>query len=614
MCGIAAVFHYRAPGAVDRDALDRARDAMRARGPDGAGTWVSPDGRAGLAHRRLSIIDLSEAGAQPMHSEDGELSIVFNGEIYNYRELRDELARSGTRFRSGSDTEVILHLYRQRGAEMVRALRGMFAFALWDARRGGMLLARDPYGIKPLYLSTGGGALRAASQVKALLAGGGVDTAPEPAGHAGFFLWGHVPEPYTLYRGVRALPAGSTLWADAGGVGEPRVYASVVETLREAARAPADLSPAEGAERLREALRDSVRAHLVADVPVGVFLSAGIDSATLVGLAAEVEGSALNTVTLAFREYAGTERDETPLAEAVAARYATRQHTRTVEGASFAGELPRLLAAMDQPSIDGVNTYFVARAAAEAGLKVAVSGVGGDEVFGGYPSFREVPRLARLLAPARHARPVGALVRAAAGPWIGRVASPKYAGLLEYGGSVGGSYLLRRALFMPWELPALIGRDVARAGVAELDTLARLDETVRGLPSDRLRVSALESTWYMRNQLLRDADWAGMAHSLEIRTPLVDFHLLRELAPLLAAPEPPGKRDLGRTPAPPLPDAVLHRPKTGFNIPVQAWMQNGNGNGSGSGGGTKGRPPQGLRAWARRVYEAAPHALPAGER
>jgi len=605
MCGIAAVYHFRGAPGADPAALDRVRDAMRQRGPDGAGSWISPDGRVGLAHRRLSIIDLSEAGAQPMHDDEGGLSIVFNGEIYNYRELKAGLEREGVRFRSGSDTEVLLKLYRHRGAAMVRELRGMFAFALWDAARGGMLLARDPFGIKPLYLSTGGGVLRVASQVRALLAGGGVDTSPEPAGHAGFFLWGYVPEPYTLYRGIRALPAGTTLWVDGEGPGTPQAYAPVLEVLREAAREPARVSPAERAARLREAVAGSVRAHLVADVPVGVFLSAGIDSATLVGLASEVEGSSLNTLTLAFAEYAGTRDDERPLAESVARHYGTRQHTRQVEGASFGGELQRLLAAMDQPSVDGVNTYFVARAAVDAGLKVALSGVGGDELFGGYPSFRQVPRMTRMLAPARAARPVGALARRVAQPWIGRLTSPKYAGVLEYGGTVPGTYLLRRALYMPWELPALIGADLARAGLAELDTLHRLEETVRGMTTDRLRVSALETTWYMRNQLLRDADWAGMAHSLEIRTPLVDIDLLREVAPLLAATEPPGKRDLALTPATPLPPAILDRPKTGFSIPVRSWLQNGNGGGHAAGDGS----PRGLRGWARAVYDAAPHAV-----
>jgi asparagine synthase (glutamine-hydrolysing) len=596
MCGIAAVFHFSSGQKVDVDALERVRDRMRARGPDGAATWVSHDGRVGLAHRRLSVIDLSEAGAQPMH--DGELSIVYNGEIYNYRELRAGLERRGARFRSHSDTEVLLHLYRERGEEMVADLRGMFAFALWDGTRGGMLLARDPLGIKPLYLSTGGGALRAASQVKALLAGGGVDTSPDAAGHAGFFLWGHVPEPFTLYRGIRPLPGGATLWVDGDGPRTPRVGASLLSTLRGAR--PERLAPAERAERLRAAVRGSVHAHLVADVPVGAFLSSGFDSTTVVGLASEVEGSALHAVTLAFREYQDTGRDESPMAEAVAAHYSTRHQTHRVEGASFAAELPRLLDAMDQPTVDGVNTYFVARAAAASGLKVAVSGVGGDEFFAGYPSFTQVPRLVRMLAPLPGSRRVGALLRTAAGPLVARVTSPKYAGVVEYGGSMGGAYLLRRALFMPWELAAVLGPDVARAGLDELNTLDALDETVRGLGSDRVRMTALEASWYLRNQLLRDADWAGMAHSLEIRVPLVDMALLRELAPLLVSDDPPGKDDLAATPALPLPHYILERPKTGFNIPTRAWLQ----------GAVGGAADRGLRGWARTVYEAAPHALP----
>jgi len=223
MCGIAGVFACKlsAPP-VDPEELLRLRESMRARGPDGHGLWVSQDKTVGLAHRRLSIIDLSEAGAQPMSNNDGSLRVVFNGEIYNYRELRRDLEARGYPFRSESDTEVLLHLYRELGPAMVDRLRGMYAFALWDRERRGMFLARDPFGIKPLYYSWNGHTLRFASQVKALLAGGAVDTRPEPAGHAGFFLWSYVPEPYTLYRGVKALPAGETLWLEAGGA--PRIH------------------------------------------------------------------------------------------------------------------------------------------------------------------------------------------------------------------------------------------------------------------------------------------------------------------------------------------------------------------------------------------------------
>ncbi|HEX9951947.1 MAG TPA: asparagine synthase (glutamine-hydrolyzing) [Rubricoccaceae bacterium] len=589
MCGIAAVLDRTGRG-VDPDALARVGAHMARRGPDGHGVWTAPDGRAGLAHRRLAIIDLSVCGAQPMHSADGRLSVAFNGEIYNYRALRTQLEADGARFASESDTEVLLHLYARHGAGLVDHLRGMYAFTLWDAERGGMLLARDPYGIKPLYVADDGRTFRAASQVKALLAGGGIDTAPEPAGHAGFFLWGSVPEPYTLYRGIRALPAGHTLWADAGGPRDAVPFASVPDAFRSGTRtAPNGVS--DGAPgSLREALLDSVRAHLVADVPVGVFLSAGRDSATLAALAAEIGGT-LKTVTLGFEEFRGTSDDEVPLAEAVARHVGAEHQTVWTTARDFADARTDLLAAMDQPTLDGVNTYFVSRAAAQTGLKVALSGVGGDELFGGYPSFREVPRLVRAMRPVPAA--LGRAARVATAPLLRRVTSPKAAGLAEYGGTWGGAYLLRRALFMPYELGGILGRDMARAGLAALRPLDALNAAAARQGSDHARVAAMESVQYMRNQLLRDTDWASMAHSLEVRTPLVDWTLLSALAPDVAGhSERVSKEALAATPRPALPAGVLSRPKTGFSIPVREWLAG------------EEHAERGLRGWTRTVYEA----------
>ncbi|NFV81598.1 asparagine synthase (glutamine-hydrolyzing) [Magnetospirillum aberrantis] len=580
MCGFAAIFAH-APDAApaDRDALDRVRDTMRKRGPDAAGTWLSPDGRAGLAHRRLSILDLSDAGAQPMVDQD--LAIAFNGEIYNFQALRDELEQAGTRFRSHSDTEVVLALYRRDGEAMLGRLRGMFALAIWDGRRQGMLLARDGLGIKPLYVSEKGGVLRAASQVKALLAGGGVDTSPDPAGHVGFFLWGHVPEPHTLYRGIRALPPGSWLWRDRNGGQRQGRFFDLGDTLRGAGGEP----PAS----LRDALLESVRHHLVADVPVGLFLSAGLDSTTLCALASEAGGAGrLKTVTLAFEELRGGPGDEAPLAERVAGHYRTDHATLTVAGREFADVRDTLLADMDQPSIDGVNVWFVARAARAAGLKVALSGLGGDELFAGYDNFRRIPALTRRLAPLAAVPGLGRGFRWATAGWIGRFTSPKAAGILELGGNTGDAYLLRRGLFMPWELPGLIGADMTRAGLAELRPRQVLAEAQRGFQSDRLAISALEMQFYMRNQLLRDADWAGMAHSLEIRVPLVDTVLLSQVRALIQTGNAPSKADMAASARPTLPDGVLNRPKTGFFIPVAQWL-----------GETS------LRGWARRVHAAA---------
>ncbi len=325
MCGIAAIFSYNfeAPPPA-RDQLIAMHDAMAARGPDGEGIWTSQEHRIAMAHRRLSIIDLTDAGAQPMASRDGSFRIVYNGEIYNYRALREDLIAQGEIFTSESDTEVLLALYAKRGPDMVHLLRGMFAFAIWDEKRRGLFLARDPYGIKPLYYAYAddGKTICVASQVKALLAGGGIDTRAEAAGHTGFFLLGCVPEPYTLYRGIRSLPAGGNLWIDNSGRGEPRRWFDLTTELAEAEAVPFDR------DALRSALIDSVRHHMIADVPVGVFLSSGLDSATLAALAAEIEGSSLRTVTLGFDAYRGQPDDETPpwprQSRAIAARH-TRQ-------------------------------------------------------------------------------------------------------------------------------------------------------------------------------------------------------------------------------------------------------------------------------------------------
>ena len=582
MCGIAAIFVYdlNAPR-VEEDELTAIRDHMTPRGPDGAGNWFNENRRVGLGHRRLSIIDLSPSGTQPMLWPERQLAIVFNGEIYNYRELRAELEAKGHAFKSTSDTEVLLHLYAEHGDAMVEKLRGMFAFAIWDSAKRGLFLARDPFGIKPLYLADDGKTLRVASQVKALLAGGKISTTPDAAGQVGFFLWGHIPEPFTLHREIRALPAGSTLWLGADGQRVQKSFCTVAQTLAQSTG---------GNLSLAAALRDSVTHHLIADVPVGVFLSSGLDSTTIAGLAAE-QGGTLRTVTLGFEEFRDTANDETPLAESVAKQYGAQHQTIWVARQDFQNEVENLFAAMDQPSTDGVNTYFVSLAAKRAGLKVALSGLGGDELFGGYPSFREVPRAASALGFLGSPSGIGKAFRVVSAPLLKQFTSPKYAGLLEYGGSFGGAYLLRRGMFMPWELPEFLDADLVRAGWNELQTLVRLEETVAGLSSPRSKVSALEMNWYMRNQLLRDSDWAGMAHSLEIRVPLVDIELLRGVAPSLAGANPPTKHDMADAPVKKLPPEILNRPKTGFQIPVRDWLLT-----------EKSQAERGLRGWAKHVF------------
>ena len=589
MCGVTAIFSY-APGApaIDEAELDRISQYMVHRGPDGEGRWVSDDRRVGLAHRRLAIIDPSPAGAQPMSLEAGGgarggLVVSYNGEIYNYRELRAELESEGRRFRTQSDTEVILHLYDRDGPGMVERLRGMFAIAIHDQNRRSLFLARDPFGIKPLYYADDGETIRAASQVKALRAGGAVATDLDPAAQVGFFMFGSVPEPFTVFKSVKLLESGTWMTVETGGRIERRRYFDFREHLRASERG--------GAGELAAAVADTVRHHMVADVPVGVFLSAGLDSATVTAHAAEFQGAGLDTLTLGFDEYSGGEFDEVPLAEKVADAYGTQQHTRIIRSADFRPEFERIMKHMDQPSIDGINTYFVAKAASEAGLKVALSGVGGDEIFGGYYTFDQIPKVVNRIGLIPGASGVGRLLRRALSPVLTRVTSPKWASLVEYGADYAGAYLLRRGLFLPWELPAFLDRELVQLGLEGLAPLDALAETVDGIEPGRRSVIALETAWYMGNQLLRDADWAGMAHSLEIRTPLVDSVFFQQVAGSGAT-----KRDFATTPRRPLPAELLDRPKTGFLLPVREWVLGGR-------PGTQ--PERGYRGWAKTVFEEA---------
>jgi asparagine synthase (glutamine-hydrolysing) len=576
MCGLVAFFAYHpvAPE-ISRNELRTIRDHMETRGPDGKGEWFSADGRIGLGHRRLSIIDLSEAGSQPMLNEDGTVQLVFNGEIYNFKSLREKLIRHGHIFRSHSDSEVLVHLYEERGEEMVNELRGMFAFALWDAKRNAMLLARDPYGIKPLYYADDGWTVRAASQVKALMAGGHVSTTAEPAGIAGFYLTGSVPEPFTIYQQIRAVPAGHIVWVNHLGASVPKSYFSIAQVFSDASDEGQLLDEPELRQIVHDSLLDSVRHHLIADVPVSAFLSAGVDSGTIVGLAREAGVEDLQTVTLAFEEYRKTHDDEAPLAREVAYTYGTRHRTRPLDEAEFHCELPKILDVMDQPSIDGINTYFISKAAAETGIKVALSGLGGDELFSGYPSFQDIPNWVGNTRLAARIPGLGRLTRAAGSHFVPRKSSPKVAGMIEYGGTYAGAYLLRRGLFMPWELKDILGEEMAREGLRRLAPLQMIDRAMTPDPkSPYSRIAALEASLYMRNQLLRDTDWASMAHSVEVRVPLVDAFVLKTLAPALSRhPRLATKKLLAQVARPHLPDSVSQRSKTGFTVPLNQWME-----------------------------------------
>ena len=589
MCGIAAIYSYQNKDIkINSQELVRVRDYMVSRGPDGSGLWIDKDQVIGLAHRRLAILDLSSAGAQPMHSLSGLYSIVFNGEIYNFKQLRETLAEKGYIFFSGTDTEVLINAYQEYGQDMVLHLQGMFAFAIWDHKKNGLFLARDHFGIKPLYYHDNGYIVRVASQVKSLVHGGGIYTQLEPAGQVGFLLWGFVPDPYTSYRGIFSLPAGHTLWVDQKGPSKANKYFDIAEEISTAESTQFN-NDIEGV--ISEALEHSVKQHLIADVPVGVFLSAGLDSSALLAIGAQKDKS-LSAVTLGFDVFKRTAVDEVPLAKKIAEHFRCSHNYSYIDQRDFNEELPKILHAMDQPSIDGINTYLVSRAAKNAGLKVCLSGVGGDELFGGYPSFEQIPKLTARMEVFSKVPMFGKCLRFISSSILRRMMLPKYAGIFEYGDSYSGAYLLRRGLFMPWELPSLLDADIVKEGWEKLQPLIRMNDLIRPLSGSHAKITTLELSMYMRNMLLRDADWAGMAHSLEIRTPMVDIGLFRAIAPLLSQKgDYLNKKHLAGVLKRYLPQEVLDRPKSGFAIPVSSWL----------GGDENIKNSNGLRVWALKI-------------
>jgi asparagine synthase (glutamine-hydrolysing) len=555
MCGIAGILTPQ-PLRLDA-ALDAMQAAVRHRGPDDQGTWLSPDRRAAFAHTRLAILDLTRAGHQPMSTPDGRYTITFNGEVLNFQALRQSLEQRGVPFHTRCDTEVILRAYEADGPACIATLRGMFALAIWDAREQTCLLARDRFGIKPLYYHERGGRLTFASEVKALLASGLVPRELDADGLFGYFLTGTVPEPRTLLRDVKCLEAGTyAIWK------EGRLTATRYWDLEFADRAAAG----DPVALARAALIDSVDHHFISDAPVGVFLSGGVDSTALVALASQRRDRELHTFSLAFP---GWSEDESGVARRTATHFGTHHTEWPIDGATANELFNGFLAASDQPSIDGLNTFAVSRLAREHGMKVVLSGLGGDELFGGYKSFDEVPRLAAVNRALSYAGPL----RTAAGEGLQRIAGdPRWRRLgdvLTQTPDLESTYTMFRGIFTHAEAEALVRHYATDVPVA-LDQQRDASEIAD--PTARDAISRLELTRYMRNQPLRDSDTMSMAWGLELRVPFLDAPLVNTLSAIPATVRlQPAKRFLLQA-VPEVPEWVAAQPKRGFMFPFERWL------------------------------------------
>lgn len=586
MCGICGIIGIQRPELAE-EITRRMMGALTHRGPDEDGMLVAPS--AALGMRRLSIIDLP-GGHQPVFNESRNVAVVYNGEIYNFVQLRKTLEGRGHSFRTHSDTEVIIHAYEEWGEQCLRELRGMFAFAIWDARscgtsgeaarRAQIFLARDRLGIKPLYYAAAGGAFLFSSEVRSLLAGNQFPPRLSPGSLEGYLTFGSVAEPSTLVEGVYSVPPGHCLAFPADAPPQqpsPKPYWVYSDAVLPE-EGPKAKNSQDAAKQLRVLLEETVRDHLIADVPLGVFLSSGLDSTSLVALASRFQ-SVLHTLTVVFPEQ---QFSEAKISRQTAKRFKTSHQEILLAPDTLVAQLDDAVKSLDQPTMDGLNTYFVSRAAHQAGLKVALSGLGSDEIFGGYSTFVSTPRaafvagLGRLIPGPFRRLTAGVAVKIAAGDGVRKAAaawrSPR---------DFPHAYYFTRLLFTPSRLRRLLApyfESKEYSKDREYPWRARMRETVRqaGKLDSFTSVSCFELQSYMVNTLLRDTDAASMANSLEVRVPFLDHRLVEFVGRLpRSAKYTAGvpKSLLVEALSDLLPDEVVGQSKRTFTLPWEHWLR-----------------------------------------
>lgn len=558
MCGVAGILGFK----YDQDLLEKKIQTMQSsllhRGPDDSGIYVSNDRRSALAHTRLSILDLSTAGHQPMSTTDGRYTITFNGEIYNFLELRQRLKDEGETFKSHTDTEVILKLYRSRGKDCLKDLRGMFAFAIWDEQAKSCFVARDSLGIKPLYYWYNGSTLVFASELKAVIASGLPQINLNLDGLYGYLTTGSVPEPYTLIADINCLEAGNWLYWQNGNFTKHQ-YWQVDFTSQK-------ISIVDAQDKVRQALKESIKYHFISDVPVGIFLSGGIDSTAILALATEIKSSQLSTYSIAFAE---AEWNEGVLAKKVANHFGAN-HTEFQVDAAFAKSiLPKFLGSIDQPTIDGFNTFCVSQVAHANGMKVVLSGLGGDEIFGGYKSFQSIPKMVKW-GKRLDKIPYLRKTLAYGLQHLGKSSKLKrLSDFLRNSPTFPSAYQSFRGIFSHYEAIAIIQSLTKSDYIYTPKRSGSKDHYMT--PADQ--VSFLELSSYMRNQLLKDSDVMSMRWGLELRVPFVDRTLLESVASIPSHIRLAKSKQLLTQAIPEIPEWIVNRPKRGFAFPFASWME-----------------------------------------
>jgi asparagine synthase (glutamine-hydrolysing) len=564
MCGIAGAVDFGAP--VETQLVTDMCEQIVHRGPDARGVHVA--GEVGLGSQRLAIIDVA-GGDQPLFSEDGQVAVVMNGEIYNFVELRDRLRERGHAFSSGSDAEVLVHLYEEHGDDLVQHLRGMFAFALWDARRRRLLLGRDRVGKKPLFYSARGGRIVFASEMAALLADPSLDTTLDPRAIDAYLAFQYIPHPLSIFSAVRKLPPASVLAFDADGAAVERYWRLEFEPKLSGIAEP------EAAELLREQLSDATRVRLMSEVPLGAFLSGGVDSSAVVASMAEHMSEPVKTFSITFGE---ADFDEARFARMAAARYGTEHHEFRVEPHALS-ILPRLARHYGEPYADpsAIPSFHLAEMTGRH-VTVALNGDGGDEAFAGYGRYRRMAQLETLRRAPRPLRVAVARLARRIGPGPGERDPRTRIALLGDSLTAGAAHVYGHAVlaFEAGRRRALLRPELVRQ-LGEWRAESILEEAWAASGSGGVdRPLAVDIESYLPGDLLVKMDIATMAHSVEARSPFLDHHLLEFAARLpvdMKLHGGSGKRILKAAMRGTVPDAILDRPKMGFGVPLKHWFR-----------------------------------------
>ena len=570
MCGITGIYNHLNKPINSGAIIEKIVKRQHSRGPDDKGIWESKCKKICFGHNRLSIIDLSKNAKQPFISKDENFIITFNGEIYNFKEIKKELIANNVYFRSDSDTEVIIESYKYWGLDFIKKLRGMFAFAIWDSLKKQMILARDPFGIKPLYYAKKNDIYYFASEVKSLLIIDDVSSNKSDAGVVSYYLWGNVQEPFTLYRDIKSIERGTCKIINNDGNEEDFKYADIKKTIINSK--PLNFKNEKDAVfYLKDIVKETVKYHQISDIPVTFLLSSGIDSNVLLGSIDDNEKKNCSALTLDFDNKEIV--DETFIAKKAASLNNITHRIGQISDDEVKELTNFFYTRMDLPTNDGLNNFLVSYIAKKYGSKVIISGVGGDELFFGYPSFKRIPRLNNLLKIFPHSNLINHFFKNYIYPVLKKnTLNTKYSGIYEYGKNLESAFLLQRSLFLPHEVKEFLTPQIFESGFDELHTLTNMNNDIKDIKEKKLAIMYLEIKYYLCSKLLRDSDWASMSHSLEMRTPFVDWFFFKKLVPLLKSNINIDKKTLLKCIDGKAPKEICNRRKTGFQTPHSSYL------------------------------------------